>query len=597
MLRGAAVALLLLTFAGRALWSAREKSPAYDEPAHLAAGLRALRTGDLALYHENPPLLRVLQALPAAWLGAALPADEPPPRDPWSHGVRFCERNAGRLGALFLAARSVNVLLAVLLGAVVWRWSRRLNGPAGGLLSLFLFASCPNLLANAALVTADTGFALAFVLAAWTFDSYLDAPGARRAALAGAALGFALATKYSAAVLVPALPLGAALARRGRPRDLLVWGGVAVATVYALFGFSAPDPGRFPFVLPAEWGAGLRDLVARQPQNPAFLFGAARAGTFPDWYPASFLLKTPVSVLALVLLAVALPGGRPRLALLVPAAALALPMALFVSANIGLRYLLPLYPLLYVALGGLPARLALPRERLVAAGALAALAASSLAQHPHYLSFLNALATGGGRGHRLLVDANLDWDQDVGALRTLPPGPLTAGTWGHLPPRLLGVEAAPLGCWPAAGRVAVGASRLRLTEVLSVGEPGVALLRSVRWLARLKPEATLGGGSILLYRVDPAAAFTAPELRAYALLERARGVERLPRTRELLEEACRAAPDLLEPRLLQLLVGGAAPPGELDRLRADVAAARRRAPRDTWLREVAALLGLPGSRP
>jgi hypothetical protein len=46
-----------------------------------------------------------------------------------------------------------------------------------------------------------------------------------------------------------------------------------------------------------------------------------------------------------------------------------------------------------------------------------------------------------------------------------------------------------------------------------------------------------------------------------------------------------------------LLVGGAAPPGELDRLRADVAAARRRAPRDTWLREVAALLGLPGSRP
>jgi len=593
MLRRAAVVLLLGSFAGRALWSSREKSPAYDEPAHLAAGLRALRSGDLALYHENPPLLRVLQALPASWQGAELPADDAPPGDPWSFGVRFCERNAGRLAELFLAARSVSALFAVLLGVIVWRWSSRLHGPAGGLFSLFLFASCPNLLAHAALVTGDFGFTLAFLLAVWTFDRWLEAPGARRAALAGAALGLALATKFSAAVLVPALPLWAVLARRGRPRDFLLLYGVAVAAVHALYGFSAPGVERFPFVLPAAYGAGLHDLLARQAANPAFLFGAARAGTFLDYYPASFLLKTPVPVLALVLFAVTLRGGRPRLSLLLPAAALALPLALFLSANIGLRYLLPLYPLLYVALGALPARLALPRERLAVFAALGALAVSSLGRHPHYLSFLNALATGGGRGHRLLVDANLDWDQDVGALRSLPPGPLTVGTWGHLPPRLLGVTAAPLGLAPVVGRVAVGASRLRLSEVLSVAEPREGLLRSVRWLRRFEPEGTLGGGSILLYRVpDLAAAFTAQELRAYALIERAREARPLARARELVDEACRAAPGLLEPRLLRLLLGGAEP-AELDRLRTDVAAGRRRAPRDAWLREVAALLGAP----
>jgi len=36
---------------------------------------------------------------------------------------------------------------------------------------------------------------------------------------------------------------------------------------------------------------------------------------------------------------------------------------------------------------------------------------------PHYLAFFNELAGGPGSGHRVLVDSNLDWGQDLKGLR------------------------------------------------------------------------------------------------------------------------------------------------------------------------------------
>jgi len=52
-----AVALLLLIFV-QALGSARLKSPTMDEQNHIARGLAYLRTGDLRLSVEHPPLVR-----------------------------------------------------------------------------------------------------------------------------------------------------------------------------------------------------------------------------------------------------------------------------------------------------------------------------------------------------------------------------------------------------------------------------------------------------------------------------------------------------------------------------------------------------------
>jgi len=56
--------VLLLCFALQAFYAAREDSVTIDEFAHLPVGLYMLRTGDFAPDPINPPLTRMIAALP-----------------------------------------------------------------------------------------------------------------------------------------------------------------------------------------------------------------------------------------------------------------------------------------------------------------------------------------------------------------------------------------------------------------------------------------------------------------------------------------------------------------------------------------------------
>jgi hypothetical protein len=88
--------------------------------------------------------------------------------------------------------------------------------------------------------------------------------------------------------------------------------------------------------------------------------------------------------------------------------------------NLGLRHVLPLYPFLFVFLGGAVARIWksggwASRSGLLILGIW--LVASSIRAYPNYLAFFNELAGGPSNGHRILVDSNLDWGQDLKGLK------------------------------------------------------------------------------------------------------------------------------------------------------------------------------------
>ncbi len=92
--------------------------------------------------------------------------------------------------------------------------------------------------------------------------------------------------------------------------------------------------------------------------------------------------------------------------------------SLFSSVQLGIRYLPPALPLLFIWIDGLlesssrcPAPPARPLKVAVAI-LLAALAISSLAAFPDYISYTGELA--GPRIHacRLMADSNLEWGQD-----------------------------------------------------------------------------------------------------------------------------------------------------------------------------------------
>lgn len=90
------------------------------------------------------------------------------------------------------------------------------------------------------------------------------------------------------------------------------------------------------------------------------------------------------------------------------------------SINIGHRYMLPVYPLLFmVGVDRLWDRIASRRglALFVAAALLLGQAASCLCVAPHYLSYFNRFVGGPQRGRRYLVDSNVDWGQDLPSLR------------------------------------------------------------------------------------------------------------------------------------------------------------------------------------
>jgi hypothetical protein len=115
-------------------------------------------------------------------------------------------------------------------------------------------------------------------------------------------------------------------------------------------------------------------------------------------------------------------GGPDRftlLCLLAPVAAFAGAFSFLSRVNIGIRYILPLFPFLMVLAGNLiplPVTKPLLKRALIMAISLWLLAESFFI-HPHYLAYFNQLAGGPEGGYRHLVDSNLDWGQDLKGLR------------------------------------------------------------------------------------------------------------------------------------------------------------------------------------
>jgi len=344
-----ALALILALSLTLAFLSQRGESVTVDEYAHLAAGCASLRHGELALYAKTPPLVRYFLAAPALLSGAVVPLPTLPTGgggwDPWLYGDAFLRANAGPVGlgrypVLLQAGRLAGIGLGFLLLVLLYGWSRRLHGPAGGLTSLFLLALSPTFLAHTKLATVDIGATLAIFLATWLAWRALVAPSTPRWALAGAGLGVAVAAKFTAVLLLPVFVVWWGLARwagfgrgdeaaPGRRALRRLGAGLALAAAFTLvvhgaYQFQAPLsrldefrlfsrlggrlsailPGWTPVPAPAAMVRGMDGqlLDLEQPDFPNYLNGGWSREGWWYYYPEALLLKTPL----------ALPGLRRR---------------------------------------------------------------------------------------------------------------------------------------------------------------------------------------------------------------------------------------------------------------------------------------------
>lgn len=436
--RRLATLALAVAFALQCIYVARESSLANDETKHLATGWLLLQTGRCCLGVDNSPLtawfaLPLLVGLEAPVSTPTLEARDPPDAHAVGREIVFGSPDPE---AVILAGRMMNIVAGVLMLLAAAALANRLFGPPAGLLACAILAFEPNVVGQVGLMSTDSLFVatvLAYLLA---LDRGLKAPSARAAIVLGFALGVALVAKYTGLVLVPATAALALLYKheiRTRPWrrwlvETLLALLAALVVVWAAYGAHVSTA--FPFVSVPGFIGGLAQVKGLVSDGFMAYYDGQTGYHWPTYFLACLALKTPIPELILWMLALgattcmAMRGDLGRRLVPLATAAGFLTIGMVSNLNIGVRHILMVYAAAAVAVGALVRWRARFLPRSAASGAVLlllvfALAVESVRFAPHGISYFNQIAGGPIGGIRYLGDSNLDWGQDLKALKTL----------------------------------------------------------------------------------------------------------------------------------------------------------------------------------
>lgn len=537
-------ALPLVVFALLAATGMLRKSATFDEAALLASGARYLRTGENAFNAENPPLAKAIYALPTLLL-----ADKGVPPLPEStryaydmmvqvdYGNQFLYEQR-HPGTVLFVCRLMCVALGCLLGWVVFTVASRVWGKGVGIGLLWVFALSPNLLAHSRLLTLDIASSLAIFGTALLLLRWLDRGGWGDAVWFGLALGGALLTKFTAVLLLP-LTLVQVTAYVCWQRDwavlpkrvaqLVAGGLVAILFINTMYGFSGfgsslrsqtyrstmvqglqslPVVGDLPVPMPVPYIRGF-DIVANnnRPGFPNIFLGRLypRGESWWYYYLVVLALKVPIPLL----LAIGFGMGTlvrqrkdwGRIAVLaIPPVFMFVNFSFVAYRQLGLRYILPLWPFFLLAVGSagyaLRDRWRFSAVRITCVALAVWYAVGTFVTHPDYLSYFNEAAGGPGRGWRYLAVSNIDWGQDLPALarwqREAGNPSMFVLYYGSAPPAAYGVHAQEWATEPLPDYLAVSVTNYYLWRDVPL----------VRFLRDNRQPVARAGHSIHIFRLD-----------------------------------------------------------------------------------------------
>jgi hypothetical protein len=512
-MRRFAVPALLALFFLQSFFASLVKSPTYDEPAHLASGVSYLSTGIFHANLQHPPLLKELSAASAMlfagvrWpdsLEAQTLIDDPPGMSglEWRVGNAILARNPDRI--LFWA-RLPMILIATLLGLLIYLWGRQMLGETAALGALFLYALDPTMIAHSYLVTTDVGLAACTVALLMALSHYAERPSGCGLVYCGLALGAALASKYSAVFLVPVV-LVLLVAARGRRAlgPFLVICAVASLVIDAAFLLHSPMK---------MYMQGIARVNADHDPHYQVFFAGEFGKRFYSYFAGAYLLKEPLAaILAACIGLAAIVRSKRRLFLLLPPAVLFLAYTAKAD-DMGVRYLIPALPFAYLA-GGAGLAWLIGRQAWWSRGAAAVLCGWLVVQtaaiYPDHLSYFNESACllrdpaqtgldGGTRcGPEWLDDSNVDWGQGLKQLRGWLDrqgirGPIRLAYFGSFPPQNYGISFTPPDAEAQPERGVYAVSAHLVTRAAAAGT----------WFGSTEPTAIVGHAIYVYVVTEP----------------------------------------------------------------------------------------------
>ncbi len=453
--------MLLIQFV-LGLYSANKLTVTHDEYWHLSVGLLTWETGKFDYDRLNPPLIRNWSAIPLLFTSAE--SDNPPySSDPADYGDAFLEANLQNHHQYYFLGRCMVLLFSVASGVLLAIWARELFSSSAACMAVFLWSMSPNVLANAALGTQDlaiAGFFLATIYCGWKFAINVSW---KWALITGVILGLAQITKYTAILLPLILILQWILLRfnnKGLENNLpkiitlAKWGALILTSWFILnagylfqgtfqpinaYQFQSselktlnqlpPLVQKTPLLLPRDFlmGFDLQRFIMQQ-SHPTYLDTEWKLNGFRSYYIYALLYKLPHAVQFLLLLAIYqwfkqrnqndVMSFRTLGMLFTPVILLIL-IASFSNNQLGLRYILPVFPFLFLFICPLAEHLDFHKHKIFSYLVIVAILTIpfSLRYAPDHLAYFNELSGGPESGALHLIDSNIDWGQDLYLLK------------------------------------------------------------------------------------------------------------------------------------------------------------------------------------
>lgn len=464
-----AIVLIVIQFFTQ-LYLAKYESQTTDEAIHLSAGYTYLTRGDFRFNPEHPILPKMLSAITLLFINVNIPDDSLYwdqannfLYDNWQENRIFAEKmlyDSGNNAALILfLSRISTVVLALILATSIFLISKKHFGVKAGFFATLIFVTNPVVNAHAHFVTTDLAIALGYLLSIFTFYNFLQKPSWKNVVYFILATALAFLMKFTAVILVPVfigLFIYYIYKNKLNRKDVYdyikkmilsmigVW--VLIIFVYS-FSLSIPESssvllqdGKFLliniadntiakvydivryFFIPKDYIKGLIMVVSHtQGGHFSFLLGMTSNTGWWYYFPVLFVLKNTIAFLVLCFISAYLfvvnKKSKNNFSIFIFLAALGyLIFAMLSKANLGIRHILPIFPMLAI----ISAQIFDYKNKTIRyiAYTLAIIVFfESIIIFPNNLSYYNQFAGGSENGQNIATDSNFDWGQDLKKIR------------------------------------------------------------------------------------------------------------------------------------------------------------------------------------
>ena len=427
-------------------------SVTYDEMDHWSYGKRILKgqTQKVFIYDDAT-------AMPITGVNAI-------PRAVEQLLDRKLSKTDGGLSDI-MHGRYMTLLVCLLIGIYIYKWSKDLFGEWGGVLSLFLFVFCPNVNAHDTLLTTDAYTALLALTTFYYFYKFVNNSGWKYFILFSFSFGIAQVSKYSLLHLLPIFALLSLFILINRKTIFRNWKknfvrlivlfviSIGVINTAYLFNGSGkkleeynfgsatfqsfqqiPVISRIPLPLPVPYIEGI-DITYHMTElgagNPLaggrnYLNGEFRSDRgFWNYYLLMLIYKTPIPYLMMfLLLALVYARNVKRFSLLSSEFIIGFGLlyyliffSFFLSIQSGNRHIILFYPLLYVLAGRLATMDWKKKYKLAGAVILAVYSLAGFYFYfPNLISYTNEFIGNKTNAYKIMADASLDYGQGYYAL-------------------------------------------------------------------------------------------------------------------------------------------------------------------------------------